>query len=71
MTTVQVVETLVTVNNNSPFQNYVHQGDHTQSTSYKIRLERNSLNWVSFNSKLGSQQGLAVVNYQSLFELRL
>ena len=71
MTTAQVVETLVTVNNNSSFQNYVQQDDHNQSTPYKIRLERNSLNWVSFNSKLGSQQGLAAVNYQSLFELRL
>ena len=32
MTTVQVVETSVTVNNNSPIQNYVHPDDHTQPT---------------------------------------
>ena len=30
MTTAQVVETSVTVNNNSPIQDYIHQDDHTQ-----------------------------------------
>ena len=30
MTTVQVVETSVTVNNNSPIQDYVHPDDQTQ-----------------------------------------
>ena len=30
MTTAQVVETLVTVNNNSPIQDYVHPDDQTQ-----------------------------------------
>ena len=30
MTTAQVVETSVTVNNNSPIQNYVHPDDETQ-----------------------------------------
>ena len=32
MTTGQVVETLVTVNNNSPIQDYVHPDDQTQPT---------------------------------------
>ena len=32
MTTAQVVETLVTVNNNSPIQDYVHPDDQTQPT---------------------------------------
>ena len=32
MTTAQVVETSVTVNNNSPIQNYVHQDDQIQPT---------------------------------------
>ena len=32
MTTAQVVKTSVTVNNNSPIQNYVHLDDQTQST---------------------------------------
>ena len=32
MTTAQVVETSVTVNNKSPIQNYVHPDDQTQST---------------------------------------
>ena len=32
MTTAQAVETSVTVNNNSPTQDYVHPDDHTQPT---------------------------------------
>ena len=32
MTTAQVVEMSVTVNNNSPIQDYIHLDDHTQST---------------------------------------
>ena len=32
MTTAQVVETSVTVNNNSPIQDYVHPHDQTQPT---------------------------------------
>ena len=32
MTTVQVVETSATVNNNSPIQDYVHSDDQTQPT---------------------------------------
>ena len=32
VTTAQVVETSVTVNNNSPIQDYVHQDDRTQPT---------------------------------------
>ena len=32
MTTAQVVEMSVTVNNNSPIQDYVHPGDQTQPT---------------------------------------
>ena len=32
MTTAQVVERSVTVNNNSPIQNYVHPDDQTQPT---------------------------------------
>ena len=35
MTTADVVETSVTVNNNSPIQDYVRPDDHTQPT-YKI-----------------------------------
>ena len=33
MTTAEVVETSVTVNNNSPMQDYVHPHDQTQPTS--------------------------------------
>ena len=32
MTTAQVVETSVTVNNNSPIQDYIHSDDQTQPT---------------------------------------
>ena len=32
MTTTQAVKTSVTVNNNSPIQDYVHPDDHTQPT---------------------------------------
>ena len=32
MTTAQVVETSVTVSNNSPIQDYVHPNDYTQLT---------------------------------------
>ena len=32
MTTAQIVETSVTVNNNSPIQDYVHPDDQTQPT---------------------------------------
>ena len=36
MTTAQVVETSVTVNNNSPIQDYVHQDDQTQPTLKRL-----------------------------------
>ena len=32
MTTAQVIETSVTINNNSPIQDYAHPDDHTQPT---------------------------------------
>ena len=32
MTTAQVVETSVTINNNNPIQDYVHSGDQTLTT---------------------------------------
>ena len=38
MTTAQVAETSVTVNNNSPIQDYVRPDDHTQPT-YEMCLE--------------------------------
>ena len=40
MTTAQVVETSVTVNNNNPIQDYVHPDDQTQPT-FEI-LERDN-----------------------------
>ena len=38
MTTAQVVETSVTVNNNSPIQDYVHPDDQTQPTEIIILI---------------------------------
>ena len=40
MTSAQVVETSVIVNNNSSFQNYTNPDDHTQQTSSGIVLRR-------------------------------
>jgi len=39
MTTAQVVELSVTVNNNSPIQDYVHPDDQTQPTFKKKKTE--------------------------------
>ena len=41
MTTAQVGETSVTVNNNSPIQHYVHPDDQTQPTFDKYTVARN------------------------------
>ena len=38
MTTAQVVEKSVTVNNNSPIQDYVHPDDQTQPTFVMISI---------------------------------
>ena len=46
MTTAQVVETLVTVNNNSPIQDYVHPDDQTQPTLVNVQYVIGiSLSW--------------------------
>ena len=45
MTIAQVVETSVTVNNNSPIQDYVHPDDQTQPTfERKIVLKKETKN---------------------------
>ena len=38
MTTAQVIERLVTVNNNSPIQDYVHSDHHAPPTNYGLSL---------------------------------
>ena len=43
MTTAKVVEMSVTVNNNSPVQDYVHPDDHTQPTHEMVTSVRNQL----------------------------
>ena len=40
MTTAQVVETSVTVNNNSPIQDYVHPNNQTQPTFDTFSCEK-------------------------------
>ena len=55
MTTARVVETSVTVNNNSPIQDFGHQDDHTQPT-YK------NLEFIAFYYKL-----LGLLSLISLF----
>ena len=50
MTTAQVVETSVTVSNNSPIQDYVHPDDQTEPTFIKLIIETANirlfiLNW--------------------------
>ena len=50
MTTAQVVETSVTVNNNSPSQDYVHTDNKTQPT---FEIERMSIKFAS----------VSIVNY--------
>ena len=49
MTTAQVVETSVTVNYNSPIQDYVHPDDQTQPTSeiiFMIIIDLTGLSWM-------------------------
>ena len=47
MTTAQVVETSVTVNNNSPIQDYVHPDDETQPT-FETNSHRNHTNRIFY-----------------------
>ena len=58
MTSAQVVETSVIVNNNSSFQNYTNPDDHTQQTTdtpgfkpFTIKTEFNSVGLKKFESK--------------------
>ena len=53
MTTAQVVETPVTVNNNSLIQDYVHPDDQTQPT-FKYCMLRKDI-WLVVNKILGKK----------------
>ena len=49
MTTAQVVETSVTVNNNSPIQDYVHPDDQIQPTSERKSVKNHpGKNYLAF-----------------------
>jgi len=53
MTTAQVVETSVTVNNNSPIQDYVHPDDQTQPTFEMFQTVGQSSHRLTPNSPIG------------------
>ena len=56
MTTAQVVETLVTANNNSPIQDYVHPDDQTQPfLIHIIKVIPLSWNCASLTAQLSSR----------------
>ena len=52
MTTAQVVETSVTVNNNSPIQDYVHPDDQTQPFESNILFTKTNQNIEDNNSTI-------------------
>ena len=51
MTTAKVVKTSVTVNNNSPIQDYVHLDDHTQPTYEMVTSVGNQLRFHNQSEK--------------------
>ena len=64
MTTVQVVEMSVTVNNNSPIQDYVHLDDQTQPT-FEItpaftRVNVLSLRWLCGEVAISANSTVAI-----------
>ena len=59
MATAQVVETSVTVNNNSPIQDHVHLDDQTQSTLEHILIST-FCNVKQFCYELTNQNSLSV-----------
>ena len=52
MTTAQVVKTSVTVNNNSPIQDYVHPDDQTQPTFKNVTIINTNFGSMSLNKYL-------------------
>ena len=60
MTTAQVVETSVTVNNNSPIQDYVHLDDQTQPFEMTPGFK-------PFTIPIMLLQSLTAVNYECLW----
>ena len=51
MSTAQVVETSVTVNNNSPIQDYVHPDDQTQPTFMRIFMGKKPIVSVTYENE--------------------
>ena len=67
MTTAQVVETSVTVNNNSPIQDYVHPDDQTQPTLKVFLLTNFSPACSVFQYKCAAFRTRFLKLYQALF----
>ena len=63
MTTAQVVETSVTVNNNSPIQDYFHPDDQTQPFEIGFKLAYLPMNFIN-RSLFVSLQGSAILQIQ-------
>ena len=72
MTTAQVVETSVTVNNNSPMQDYIHPHDQTQpfemTPGFKpfrvLKYELGQLPVTITNNSLGRKEGRKEMQHQ-------
>ena len=67
MITAQVVETSVTVNNNSPIQDYVHPDDQTQPIEIIILITIIII--IIINSMQGWPYGKGLIYYRPIFWL--
>ena len=64
MTTAQVVETSVTVNNDSPIQDYFHPDDQTQPTFTNYRIEHIMIRFHGDNSIMSGLNNLLLCGMQ-------
>ena len=72
MTTAQVIETSVTVNNNSPIQDYVHPDDQTQpflvlSVIYKTFHKNFTVNMYYVNRKIKKKNTIGLAQRIVIF----
>ena len=67
MITAQVVETSVTVNQNSPIQDYVHPDDHTQPTLEKVMKIR----WSPKKNVLTFYEIVSTISWRKSMEINL
>ena len=69
MTTAQVVETSVTVNNDSPIQDYFHPDDQTQPTFTNYRIDHIMIRFHGENSIMSGLNNLLLCGMQGNNEL--